>query len=313
VNKGNQQSLERYSKPIALTGLSDINAPYSFKDWYNAHKSITAGQEYNLYNNYLVDWFKNKSVLPNSTTLIVQLNYLALLKQLQLFFSKEEAENWYNNVDVTDEKELLLAIPYFAKKLKEISLYYLQLRKTIKDTRLNYKQIGTNFGITQQIQNYILNNYTQKSNSLISLPSSLWNNVPALSSINDTINIQIEELYDTHNYFDQTSTVPVSTYYDLNNTDLQKFLTTKNLALTSTSWIYNLGVYSLSADPLTQIAILSADPAFREILQNNILTLNNQLAETYIGQNKYTSSQSADAKLAQDFYSIELQQGNNTF
>lgn len=313
MNKGNQQSLERYSKPIALTGLSDINAPYSFKDWYNAHKSITAGQEYNLYNNYLVDWFKNKSVLPNSTTLIVQLNYLALLKQLQLFFSKEEAENWYNNVDVTDEKELLLAIPYFAKKLKEISLYYLQLRKTIKDTRLNYKQIGTNFGITQQIQNYILNNYTQKSNSLISLPSSLWNNVPALSSINDTINIQIEELYDTHNYFDQTSTVPVSTYYDLNNTDLQKFLTTKNLALTSTSWIYNLGVYSLSADPLTQIAILSADPAFREILQNNILTLNNQLAETYIGQNKYTSSQSADAKLAQDFYSIELQQGNNTF
>lgn len=313
MNKGNQQSLQRYSKPIVLTSFNDTNAPYSFKDWYNAHKLIAAGQEYNLYNNYLVDWFKNKGIQSDSTSVLIQLNYLALLKQLQLFFSKEEAENWYNNVDVTNEKELLLAIPYFAKKLKEISLYYLQLRKTIKESRLNYNQVGTDFGITQQIQTYILNNYTQKPNSLISLPSYIWNNVPALSSINDTINILIEELYDSHNYFDQTPSVPVSAYYDLSNTDLQKFLTTKNLALTSTSWIYNLGVYSLSANPLTQISILSADPAFQKILKNNILTLNNQLAETYIGQNKYVASESVNSKLSQDFYSINLQQGNNTF
>ena len=313
MNKGNQQSLQRYSKPIALTSFNDINAPYSFKEWYNAHKFITAGQEYNLYNNYLVDWFKNKSIGSDSTTALIQLNYLALLKQLQLFFSTEEAENWYNNVDITNEKELLLAIPYFAKKLKEISLYYLQLRKTIKDSRLNYNQIGTDFGIVQQIQNYILNNYTQKSNSLISLPAYVWNNVPALSSINDTINIQIEELYDTHNYFDQSPNIPASKYYDFNNTDLQYFLTTKNLALTSTDWIYSLGVYSLSADPLLQVSILSADPAFQLILQNNILTLNKQLAETYIGQDKYIASQSTDARLNQDFYTVELQQGNNTF
>ena len=313
MNKGNQQSLQRYSKPIALTSFNDINAPYSFKEWYNAHKFITAGQEYNLYNNYLVDWFKNKSIGSDSTTALIQLNYLALLKQLQLFFSTEEAENWYNNVDITNEKELLLAIPYFAKKLKEISLYYLQLRKIIKDSRLNYNQIGTDFGIVQQIQNYILNNYTQKSNSLISLPAYVWNNVPALSSINDTINVQIEELYDTHNYFDQSPNIPASRYDDFNNTDLQYLLTTKNLALTSTDWIYSLGVYSLSADPLLQVSILSADPAFRSILQNNILTLNKQLAETYIGQDKYIASQSADARLNQDFYTVELQQGNNTF
>lgn len=313
MNKGNQQSLQRYSKPIALTSFSDVNAPYSFKDWYNAHKFIATGQEYNLYNNYLVDWFKNKGIQSDSTAITIQLNYLALLKQLQLYFSKEEAENWYNNVDVTNEKELLLAIPYFAKKLKEISLYYLQLRKTIKNSRLNYNLVGTDSGISQQIQTYILNNYTQKPNSLISLPSTIWNNVPALSSINDTINIQIEELYDTHNYFDQTPFVSVSSYYDFNNTDLQKFLTTKNLALTSTSWIYNLGVYSLSANPLTQVSILSTDPAFQKILQNNILTLNKQLAETYIGQNKYIASQSADARLNQDFYSVNVQQGNNTF
>jgi hypothetical protein len=312
VNKGKQQSLQRYNKPVTLTGLRDTNNPYSFKDWYSAHKFITAGQEYILYNNYLVDWFKNKGIQSDSTAVLIQLNYLALLKQLQLFFSKEEAENWYNNVDITNEKELLLAIPYFAKKLKEISLYYLQLRKTIKDSRLNYNQAGTDFGITQQIQNYILNNYTQKPNSLISLPSYIWNNVPALSSINDTINIQIEELYDSHNYFDQSFTVAVSTYNDLNNINLQKFLTTKNLALTSTSWLYSLGEYSLSTDPLLQVSILSADPAFQAIIQNNILTLNNQLAETYIGQNKYTASQSSDARLSQDFYSIELQQGNNT-
>jgi len=284
VSTGNQQYLQRYNKPILSTALSDNNSPYSFKNWYNAHQLILPGQEYALYNAYLVDWLKNKSAETTDTRKITQLNYLTLLKQLQLFFSQTEIENWYNNIDINNEKELLLAIPYFAKKLKEISLYYLQLRRTIKETRLNYNQAGTNKGTALQIQNYLLNTYTQKPNSLITLPATIWNGVPALSAIKDYINIQIEELYDSSNYFDQSPVLPVSAYYDTSDPVLQKFLTTKGLALTSTDWIYKLGTYSLSANPLILTPILCADPFFQETLYNNILTLNDQLAQNYIGK-----------------------------
>lgn len=314
MSTGNQQYLQRYNKPILSTALSDNNSPYSFKNWYNAHQLILPGQEYALYNAYLVDWLKNKSAETTDTRKITQLNYLTLLKQLQLFFSQTEIENWYNNIDINNEKELLLAIPYFAKKLKEISLYYLQLRRTIKETRLNYNQAGTNKGTALQIQNYLLNTYTQKPNSLITLPATIWNGVPALSAIKDYINIQIEELYDSSNYFDQSPVLPVSAYYDTSDPVLQKFLTTKGLALTSTDWIYKLGTYSLSANPLILTPILCADPFFQETLYNNILTLNDQLAQNYIGQDKYISPLSTTlSSQQQDFYNIQIQQGTNTF
>jgi len=117
VSTGNQQPLQRYTAPIATTAINDSSAPYSFNDWYDAHQFIAVGQEYSLYNNYLVNWYQKQKVQNTSTSVQIQLNYLALLKQLQIFFSKEETENWYNNVDITNTKELLLSIPYFAMAL----------------------------------------------------------------------------------------------------------------------------------------------------------------------------------------------------
>ena len=121
MSTGIPQPLQRYNAPISTTALTDSSAPYSFTDWYNSHQFITIGQEYQLYNIYLTNWFKNNAAQTNNTSTQLQLNYLALLRQLQVFFSQEETQNWYNNVDITNTKEILLAIPYFAKKLKEIS------------------------------------------------------------------------------------------------------------------------------------------------------------------------------------------------
>lgn len=313
MNTGKQQPIQRYSVPANLSAKTDTSAPLSFKEWYDSRSDIIPDQEYVLYNKYLTDWFFTNGKQVNSTNRQIQLNYLALLRQLQLFFSKEEQENWYNNIDITNDKELLLAIPYFAKKLKEISLYYLQLRKAIKETRLTYNQVGINFGITQQIQNFILNNYTQKPDSLITLPASIWRNVPALSAVNQNINIVIEELYDDHNYFDQTLTLPISTYYNTNDYQLQKFLSTKGLALTSTDWIYNLGRYALSADPLTNISVLSADLNFQSLLYNNIDTLSKIQAQAFLGQNKFNSTASYNPTIQQDKYNVFIEKGNNAF
>jgi len=314
VSTGNQQSLQRYAQPIYLAAAKDDNnAPFSYKDWYSSHQGIIPGQEFKQYNEYLINWYKNKSQTVTDTKLQLKLNYLTLLNQLQLFFSNEEAENWYNKVNISNEKELLLAIPYFAKKLKDISLYYLQLRETIKKNRLKYNQTGTDAGIIQQLQDFLLTNYTQKPNTSISIPSSIWRNVPELSAVKDTITIQIEELYDTSSYFDNQPDLPASTYYDLNNKDLQNFLTTKGLSISSTEWIYKLGVNSLSAESFEfEPTALSASPLYQENIYNNLLIYSDQLAKKYLGSDKYISL-STTSSAQQDFYDISVQTGNNFF
>jgi len=314
VSTGNQQSLQRYAQPLYLAAAKDDNSvPFSYKDWYSSHQGIIPGQEFKQYNEYLVNWYKNKSQTVTDTKLQLKLNYLTLLNQLQLFFTTQEAENWYSKVNISNEKELLLAIPYFAKKLKDISLYYLQLRETIKKNRLKYNQTGTDAGIVQQLQDFLLTNYTQKPNTSISIPSSIWKNVPELSAVKDTITIQIEELYDTNSYFDNQPDLPVSTYYDLNDKDLQNFLTTRGLSISSTEWIYNLGVNSLSAASFElEPAALSASELYQENIYNNLLEYSNQLAKKYLGSDKYISL-STVSSAQQDFYTVPIQSGNNFF
>lgn len=300
MSTGNQQLLQRYAQPIFTSSdTDDVNSPFSYRDWYNAHQGIVPGQEFKQYNEYLTNWYKKKNEEITDFNLILKLNYLTLLKQLQLFFSREEAENWYNQVNIDNEKELLLAIPYFARKLKDISLYYLQLRNNIKESRLKYNQVGTNTGTIQQLQKFILTNYTKKPNNSITLPSSIWKNVPELSSVRESITIQVEELYDLQDYFDQVPTLPVSAYYNIDNNELNKFLTSKGLEISDAEWIYKLGAFDLTSEEVS----LSGE---------DISDLSELLTQKYLGQNKYTTT-TATFSAKTDLFDINIAEGNNFF
>jgi hypothetical protein len=301
VSSNLQIPIQKYAQPTLMSSLVvDNSAPFSYKEWLKLYQGIIPGQEFKQYNTYLTDWYKQKSKLTTDSKTQIKLNYLALLKQLQLYFSKEETENWYNNVDIENEKELLLAIPYFARKLKEISLYYLQFRETIKQTRLHYNQIGTNTNIVKQLQNLIFSNYTQKSNQIINIPFSVWNHIPQLSGVTNTLSIQIEELYDKENYLDKSPTVTLSNYFDINNAELQTFLATKGLALTSTEWIYKGGIFPLSAN-------------YINLSSEDISTLINSTAEKYLGQNKFITFQNLTSSIQTDQYTMFIVTGDNYF
>jgi len=233
----NTQQLIRPSQPSSLTiKNNDVDEPLSYKEWYKTHTGIVAGQEYNVYNIYVSEWYYSRRNISsgNSQLIQIKLNYLSLLKQLQVFFTESEKEKWYNFINIGDEKEILLSIPYFAKKLKEISLYYIELRKKLKNTKLQYNLRGTNTGAELEVHDYILNNFTHNSNNTLHVPAYILNNIPELSAIKDTLVIQVEEIYDDHSYFDQSLTLPVSAYYDLNDATTSKFFKTKGLNLPET-------------------------------------------------------------------------------
>ena len=311
------QQLDRYAQPQLTTSQrDDSRAPLSFRAWYESHRGIIPNQEYKQYNEYLLEWYKDKNATTIDFKTQLRVKYLKLLRQIQLFFTKEEANNWYNNIDLTNDKELLLAIPYFAKKLKDISLYYLRLRDSVKESKLLYNQTGTDTGLLLQLQKFFLANYTQKPDTTISITPTVWKNVPALSTVRDTVTFQIEDLYDSHDYFDQSISIPVSAYYDITNTDLQQFLTSKNLPLTSTNWIYRLGTFPQSfVNPfLTETETIEDFDGTENIYSPELtdLILTNQLTEKYIGEDLYTSL-SPVLSTQLDFFDIPIEFGNNFF
>lgn len=296
-----QVPIQKYAQPVSVpTPVRDNNSPYSYKEWIKIHQGIIPGQEYKQYNTYLIDWYKQKSSESTDNKIQLKLNYLTLLKQLQLFFTKEEAENWYNNINIENEKELLLAVPYFARKLKEISLYYLKLRENIKQSRLLYNQIGTNSSIVEQIQDIITSNFTKKDNKITTVPFSIWSHIPELSSITNTFTIQIEELYDKQNYLDKSPTVPLSDYFNIDNTELFNFLNTKGLLLTSTDWIFKGGIFPLSAN-------------YINLSSEDITALINDAATKYLGQDKLITIQNLTSSIQTDFYTIFVVTGDNYF
>ena len=76
--------------------------------------------------------------------------------------------------------------------------------------------LGTSGYLERLFYNYILSVYTQRSDSnntgLIVTEGDLIPYLPKLSDISDSFSIEIEELYDTKNYFDRDPSLDISNY-----------------------------------------------------------------------------------------------------
>lgn len=286
---------------------TDVNTPYSFQDWKKIHNTVIPNQEYELYNQYLVDWFTRKKEQRIDFNTQLRIDYLNLLKQLQLFLTTEEKENWYNNIDLNSEKEVLLAIPFFAKKLKEIAIYYLKIREEIKKTKIKYNLTGTSSGLIQQLQEQLLAAFTKKPNSYTTIPATIWSSIPELSSVKDSLTIEVEELYDDQQYFDRSPSLPVSAYFNLSSDASLKYFTSKGLNLSASEWIFKTDSFFTNITELTsQLSAANAqDPL-------NFLQYANDVLTKYLGNEKYTSTfLGLSTKL--DFYEVDIQAGDNFF
>lgn len=291
TNNQNQAltQLDKYANPERLISTDfDQDAPLSFKNWYASFKSIIPNQEYQQYNQYLISWYTKK---PDKTTTSLEklrLKYLNLLNGLQIYLTDDEKQNWYNQVNLNDEKELLLAIPFFAKKLKNIALYYLRLRKNLKNTKLKYNIAGSPRGIVQELKEIILSNYSKIDNSYITVPANVWNTLPDLSAIKDSISVEIEDVYDDHQYFDRSVDVPLSAYIDTQDITTDAYFKSKGLSLSSLNWAYEAGTFNLSSDNLVDFS-------------------SKYLAESKFNVNNLVTNVSSD------FYTVDIANGTNVF
>ena len=285
-------------------GSLDTNAPFSFLEWKERLPSIVERDAVFHYNNYVLQWFANNKEKTVSQEFVLRQKYLYLLDQLQLFFSEEEKNTWYSQVNLADEKELLLAIPYFARKLKDVALYYLKLRKQLKNTKLKYNTVGTTTGLEQELYSYLLDTF---SSSNTELTPSLYTTVPSFSALQKSLVVQVEELYDDKQYFDLSPTKPLSGYFNLLDQATSNFLGTKGIVLSSSEWLFESFNIPLSSNFDTFISELTGN-----IFELSDAELYNNFVQKYIAETKYAVTFASDLS-AISTTDITITKGNNYF
>lgn len=296
--------LKQLASRDIITSQEDINAPFSFIEWKQRRLNYAEADIVYHYNQYVVGWFSENKSKPVSQKFLLRQKYLYLLSQLQLFFSDEEKNQWYNKVNLSDEKELLLAIPYFAKKLKTIALYYLRLRKKLKNTKLRYNLVGTETGLAQEIQNRLMEVFSSLNTEL---PPEIQNNLPNFEDLQNNFTVQIDQLYDDSIYFDRDPSVALSAYYDPFHQATADFFATKGLTLSSDEWIFNSFNVPVTADLDVFVSQLTGN-----VFEQSDANSYGSFIQKFLGESKFLTAFSSSSSVTTTT-DVTIASGSNYF
>jgi hypothetical protein len=207
--------------------------PLTFVQWlpYNKQTFTTPENALAQYQKYITDWY---TVQGNSTIDLsnaVQNLYVNLLNEIIINYATVEERRYFENLDFNSPTDLAIAVPFFAKKIKDVCLYYTTLRETAQTAVVQYNLKGSNIGVNTLLYNTIAN--ALRSQDLTSTIDTL--NL-SISSITDSMVLNIEDIYDlTPDYFDTNPTLPASaydtsgdirqTYFAANQVSVDPFLT----------------------------------------------------------------------------------------
>ena len=227
---------------------ADYNSPFNFQDWYKRNTGIIAGEEYKQYNEYLKNWYLNRYTASNLTVNIKD-QYIAFLKQLKLVVKDEDIDSWLKDVNFDNDLELEDAIPFFARKLKEIAIYLVNKRSALKLAKLKYNMSGAQNAIGRLFYEYLLKAFSKRDYVLNVPEQSAWNVFPELSSINNGFQIVVQELYDDKQYFDKSPQIPISSYFLTDYNSLSTYyIDLLGFNENDFDWLFGTGIAPLCAE-----------------------------------------------------------------
>ena len=193
----------------------DSIAPLSFQDWlkYNNALFTNADDFLYRYQSYLNNWYDVKNLQKPARENITKSLYTLLINEIVLSFTSSDERRFLKNIDFNNNRDLAVAVPFFAKKVKDICLYYSTLRDDVKTSVIKYNLKGSIYGTESLIYNQI--SKSLETEDLTELITSL--NL-SLSDIRNNMVIDIEELFDEYpNYYDVSPNLPASAYNATNS------------------------------------------------------------------------------------------------
>jgi hypothetical protein len=286
---------------------------------YQKNLKPDTAQEY--YSEYLHEWYRSNTLLTSNNSSIIKQNYIQLLKDLNFLFGTQEKDLFLADLDYKNDEELIFAIPYFVKKLKEVCKVLSYKRESVKNAKLRYNLAGSNMGLEALLYEYILKGFTKDENYITQVPiSSLSTYFPDLSSVSGNFFVELEELHDSQNYHDSDPSVSINQYVDLEHVvneipfegltekEVLELLSTRYLSRVADTPLSRLFNQYLLEIPTLSTAALSANAA--NLIYNQIIATEQYLGETVYG---LTAIRASEINQPDFTMSIDLEQGNNWF
>lgn len=304
--------------------IIDDNSPLDYNRWVSKNSNISSENYEREYILYLKNWYFKKNSGKNDFSKNLRNEYIKLLKDLSFLFSSDEINLFVSQLNYDNDEEIIFAIPFFAKKLKQIALIYAKKREALKQAKLKYNLIGSKYGVEKILYDYILKGFTKTETNLIRVPSyEVYNNFPQLSSIKNDFYIEIEELHDKNTYFDSDPDIDISNYSDINqfNSDFipDDFL---NLEYNDIINLISSKFLPKASDSVLSKVFnefLSDIPNLNNINEFNVKSLNFlntvEASKKYLSEPVYglTAIKLKDVDIYDDFLSLNFNSGNNWF
>jgi hypothetical protein len=197
---------------VSIDQSIDGFEPLSFTDWLQYNKFLfTNTQDFLIrYQSYLNNWFKQKNVSQEDSSETVKTYYLNLINEIVLNYTTIDERRYLQNLNLQDPRDLSLAIPFFAKKIKDICIYFSTLRDTVQTAPVQYNLKGSNLGTNTVLYNSIINSLFTDD-----LTSNILTLQLSLSTIRNNLIIETEDIFDT--YTDYYDINPVASSEDYNS------------------------------------------------------------------------------------------------
>lgn len=209
------------TKPVANRTYNldsgDINMPYSFNIWVDKNVSILKNDQLEEYKKYKYSWYSLKTIQVAQNAVEIKSQYVELLKQVLKDYEIDLTQI-LKQIDYDDITDLGIIIPHITKSLKNEIIKIQKNRKELPKIIKSFNFIGSTNGIQLELTDHILKNfYIDKNEYNI---EKTYNNYPSLSSVNNKLSVEVEELYDlTSNYYNSFYSKDIEDYVDL---DVQK-------------------------------------------------------------------------------------------
>ena len=187
----------------------DARAPFSLIEFLNYIGNLEkTSAELELYNNYLREWQETSNVRLTDINADIKMQFTSFLSEVKLLYSSAEEKRYLDNINLQDEEQLSIAIPFFARKIKEISQYFSKKRKEVAKDIEAIKTKGSHFGLVESIKNELLNLYSGDDAAQdLTSPENI-------GAFIDGLSIEIENKYDTFNDYYDLDPNKAPSFYD---------------------------------------------------------------------------------------------------
>jgi hypothetical protein len=253
---------------VSNTNALDLENPFSFLEFIKIIDNVISPQSMqSVYLSYIREWHSVKNLKEEDANAVIVQKYRDFVRDISINYTNEDEKKFLSQIDLNDPLDLELAVPFYSKKLIEISNFYNKKREELKYQVLKKKMVGTPDLLKTELKNNIISYLERLQDS-----AYLFD----IDNLKQELNVEIEELYDIYPlYFNQT---PNDKIYD--NKDLD----------------YDLNIFLKDNNELiTEVFSNFSEKQLEQKEINDLLDNKRKLTQKYIGNDFYYLSTGSTA------------------